>query len=270
MYTMLACGEQAGFVFTPSPSWTRRAQMFHTDTHLAFPLCSATVVLLGPRSLHSLSFPKCAVCKFVLLWVSLLFGSSAPQNTLNGFSEKQNTETRRYKGNKAEKEMIHRGFMIGLIQKHATQIHKEINQIKSESSDHGQYYQSDIKLWKSQLWCWIYGTFSLISQVRLDCNSYIKIKSRSLSNPWVIWLQGIMLLIDERVTSCNAALCSRSVLPLLVLHPEVNVHPETFTFFPHTSVWNCRSWSSFQRCQNKKAFAQTDCSSHWILTDLKD
>lgn len=181
MYTMLACGEQAGFVFTPSPSWTRRAQMFHTDTHLAFPLCSATVVLLGPRSLHSLSFPKCAVCKFVLLWVSFLFGSSAPQNTLNGFSEKQNTETRRYKGNKAEKEMIHRGFMIGLIQKHATQIHKEINQIKSESSDHGQYYQSDIKLWKSQLWCWIYGTFSLISQVRLDCNSYIKIKSVKVS-----------------------------------------------------------------------------------------
>ena len=43
-----------------------------------------------------------------------------------------------------------------------------------------------------------------------------------------------MLLIDERVTSCNAALCSRSVLPLLVLHPEVNIHPETFTFFPHT------------------------------------
>lgn len=25
--------------------------------------------------------------------------------------------------------MIHRGLMIGLIQKHATQIHKEINQI---------------------------------------------------------------------------------------------------------------------------------------------
>lgn len=149
----------------------------HSHTDLAFPLCSATVVLLGPRSLHSLSFPKCAVCKFVLLWVSFLFGSSAPQNTLNGFSEKQNTETRRYKGNKAEKEMIHWGFMIGLIQKHATQIHKEINQIKSESSDHGQYYQSDIKLWKSQLWCWIYGTFSLISQVRHDCISYIKIKS---------------------------------------------------------------------------------------------
>lgn len=153
----------------------------HSHTDLAFPLCSATVVLLGPRSLHSLSFPKCAVCKFVLLWVSFLFGSSAPQNTLNGFSEKQNTETRRYKGNKAEKEMIHRGFMIGLIQKHATQIHKEINQIKSESSDHGQYYQSDIKLWKSQLWCWIYGTFSLISQVRHDCISYIKIKSVKVS-----------------------------------------------------------------------------------------
>lgn len=153
----------------------------HSHTDLAFPLCSATVVLLGPRSLHSLSFPKCAVCKFVLLWVSFLFGSSAPQNTLNGFSEKQNTETRRYKGNKAEKEMIHWGFMIGLIQKHATQIHKEINQIKSESSDHGQYYQSDIKLWKSQLWCWIYGTFSLISQVRHDCISYIKIKSVKVS-----------------------------------------------------------------------------------------
>ena len=61
MYTMLACGEQTGFVFTPSPSCTRRAEVFHTDTHLAFSLCSAAVVLLGPRSLHSLSPQVCCV-----------------------------------------------------------------------------------------------------------------------------------------------------------------------------------------------------------------
>lgn len=72
MYTMCACGEQAGFVFMPSPSCTRLscwAQMFHTNTNL-LSFCSV-VVLLGLRSLHSLQV--CRVCKFVLLWVSFCF-----------------------------------------------------------------------------------------------------------------------------------------------------------------------------------------------------
>lgn len=75
MYTMFACGEQAGFVFLPSPSYAHL--LLSSDvpvTHRpAFHLVLLPLLLSFCLARGLCILSKCAVCKSVQLRVSFCF-----------------------------------------------------------------------------------------------------------------------------------------------------------------------------------------------------
>lgn len=216
MYTMFACGEQAGFVFLPSPSCTRLscwAQMFHSITDLPFTLFCCRRRSFGPEVF---AFPQSVLrvnlCNYE--WAFVLFFCS---------TERAEWCSEKYKETKSREGNVTQGWeeMFGSDWPKK----KKVKQLMSSTT---------VK-WLKEVNNYSVDIAHVLQRIVLLISQYD-------------WPDGIPLEADLPALCLCWALCTSFSGYALGLTSILSIY-----IFLHSWIWNCRSWSSFQRCQNKKA-----------------